>query len=131
MALLPYLQLLTDMKAICWDTLQRLVPIGRRLDYLIQQQERLMTAIDDLRAAVAAERTVTQGVVTLLQDLNQRLHDAVQSDDMSAVSAVVADLKANTDTLAAAVAANTPTPQGGAASGGTPTEPGSDSQPGT
>jgi hypothetical protein len=112
MALLPYLQMLTDMKAMCWDTLQRLVPIGRRLDYIIQQQERLMSAIDDLRAAVAAERSVTQGVVTLLQDLNQRLHDAVNADDMAAVSAVVADIKANTDTLAAAVAANTPSSPG-------------------
>jgi hypothetical protein len=90
-----------------------------------------MSAIDDLRAAVAAERSVTQGVVTLLQDLNQRLHDAVNADDMAAVSAVVADIKANTDTLAAAVAANTPSSPGTGSPA--PSDPlqGRDTQPGT
>lgn len=105
-----------------------MVPLGRRLDYLIMQQEKLMSAIDDLRSAVQAERSVTEGVVRLLQDLNSRLHAAVTSDDMAQVQQIVADLKANTDSLATAVAANTPSdPAGG--SNNPPADPGTGPQP--
>jgi len=68
----------------------------------------MATAIDHLRAAVTAQTTVTQGVVTLLQDLNARLRAAIDDEDDEAIEAIAAELEANTASLASAVVANTP-----------------------
>lgn len=68
--------------------------------------EKLMGKIDDVKAAVADNKTVTESVVTLLG----RLHDDLEAakGDPAAIDAVIADIKANTESLAAAVVKNTP-----------------------
>lgn len=64
--------------------------------------------IQELADQVAAQRTVVTSAVELLNGLHQKLDDAIKSGDPAAVQAVADDLKANTDTLSAAVVANTP-----------------------
>jgi len=64
--------------------------------------------MDDLKAAVAEETTVTESVVVLLTDISKRLNDAVASGDTEAIKAVTAEITASKDKLAAAVLANTP-----------------------
>lgn len=63
--------------------------------------------IADLQAAVAAEDTVIDGAITLLQGILSRLD---QATDLTQVAAIAADVRARTDALAAAVAAVPPAP---------------------
>lgn len=65
-----------------------------------------MSKLDDLQAAVAASDKVIQSAVTLINGLAQQIKDA--GTDPAALAAVIADIEANKDALAAAVAANTP-----------------------
>lgn len=73
-----------------------------------------MATLQDLQAAVAAEKTVTASAVTLLQGLHQSLVDLRNTTDGAttgpALDGIIADLKASTDALAAAVSTNTETP---------------------
>jgi len=69
---------------------------------------RMSKEMDDLKAAVAEETTVTESVVVLLTDISKRLNDAVASGDTEAIKAVTAEITASKDKLAAAVLANTP-----------------------
>ena len=78
-----------------------------------------MSAISDavaaLSAKVTAENTVIASAVTLLQGLSQQLKDALANaaDDAAAVQAVTditTSIDQQTQTLAAAVATNTPQP---------------------
>lgn len=68
----------------------------------------LMATIQDVQAAVAAESSVDDSVVTLLQSIVQQLKDAQASNDPAALDAVVASIQANTKKLSDAVVANTP-----------------------
>lgn len=74
-----------------------------------------MADLTSLREAVQAQKQVTQGVITLLTDIHSRLEEALADDDPEAMAAVLSDIKANTQALAEAVAANTP--------GGPPVQP--------
>jgi len=65
-------------------------------------------AMDRLRADVEAQKTVTGSVLTLLNDISQKLKSAVASEDTEAIEAISADLEANTKSLSDAVLANTP-----------------------
>lgn len=65
-------------------------------------------AIDDLKAAVERDRTVTASAVTLLGELAKLLSEAANSGDLEEVKKLAADFNANSDALAAAVTANTP-----------------------
>lgn len=68
-----------------------------------------MTALDDLKAAVAAEKTVTLSAVTLLVSLKGKLDAAIAADDDGvALEELSSELGASTSALAAAVTANTP-----------------------
>ena len=67
-----------------------------------------MAAIDDLAAAVAAEDTVIDGAVTLLNGIPALI--AAAGTDPAKLAALQADITAKTTTLAAAVLAGTPTP---------------------
>lgn len=69
--------------------------------------------IQELRDAVAGQRTVITSAIELLRGLHQKLDDAIKSQDPAAIQAVADDLKTNTDSLAAAVAENTPAVGGG------------------
>lgn len=64
-------------------------------------------ALSDLQNQVAAELTVEQSAVTLLQQLAAAV-SAANGVSPDAVEAVVAQIKAHADALAAAVTANTP-----------------------
>lgn len=67
-----------------------------------------MASISDVNAAVAAETTVEQSVIALLNGISQQLKDAQASGDPEALDQVVASINANTKALSDAVAANTP-----------------------
>jgi hypothetical protein len=75
---------------------------------LIRKLEMLMAAIDNLTAAVAAQTTVEQSVVTLLTQLSASLQAAIASGNPAAVQAAADTITSNTAALAAAVTANTP-----------------------
>lgn len=70
----------------------------------------IMSALDDLKAAVAATATVEASAVTLIQGIAQQLAEALanQANPDAALVDLTTQLKANADALAAAVTANTP-----------------------
>lgn len=67
-----------------------------------------MATISDVQSAIAAQSTVEDSVITLLNGIVQQLKDAQASNDPAALDAVVASIQANTDKLSSAVTANTP-----------------------
>src|SRR5438876_3869629 len=85
---------------------QSLVRIERKLDQLLKQEQLIMAAIDDLTAEVARDTTVIGAATTLINGFAAQLAKA--GTDPAKLKALQDSLKTNTDTLAAAVAANTP-----------------------
>lgn len=82
-------------------------PLREWLDLRLgQMEERIMSALSDLQAAVAAEDTVIASAITLLGGLKAQL-DAAGTDPV-ALAALSADIAAQTASLAAAVSENTP-----------------------
>jgi hypothetical protein len=75
---------------------------------LTRQGARTMTALTDLQAQVAANTTVTDSAVTLIQGLKASLDAAIASGDPAALTALSAQLGTETQKLADAVSANTP-----------------------
>lgn len=75
-------------------------------EFLLFFYEDTMTKIQDLQTAVAAEDTVIQSAVTLIQGLAQQIADA--GTDPVALQAVIDDINAQAANLAAAVSTNTP-----------------------
>lgn len=73
---------------------------------LIFKGDRIMAALDRLEADVAAETTVMQSAITLLQGLKAAL-DAAGTDPVK-LAALADQMEANANSLAAAVAQNTP-----------------------
>jgi hypothetical protein len=67
-----------------------------------------MATLQDVQNAVAAEQTVVNAVTTLLQQLAAQLKDAIAAEDPAALQALVDQINANANSLANAVAANTP-----------------------
>ena len=67
-----------------------------------------MAAIDDLQAAVAAEDTVIDSAVTLLNGIPALI--AAAGVDPAKLTALQTDIQAKTASLAAAVLVGTPTP---------------------
>lgn len=68
--------------------------------------DRIMAALDRLEADVAAETTVMQSAITLLQGLKAAL-DAAGTDPVK-LAALADQMEGNATALAAAVAQNTP-----------------------
>jgi len=66
-----------------------------------------MATMQDVQNAVAAQQTVEDSVITLLNQVAQQVKDAQTTNDPAALDAVVASIQANTDKLSAAVTANT------------------------
>lgn len=62
--------------------------------------------MDTLQAEVEAAEGAEASALALLQGLTQQLEDAIAVNHPSAVPELVEQLKASTDALAAAVAAN-------------------------
>jgi hypothetical protein len=67
-----------------------------------------MATLADIQAAVAAEKTVEDSVITLLGQISQQLKDAIAANDPAAMQAVVDQIDANAKSLSDAVTANTP-----------------------
>lgn len=83
-----------------------LARIERLEKNIISQLEKIMSALSDLQTAVAAENTVIDSAVTLLQGLKTAL-DAAGTDPV-ALKALSDDITAKTNSLSAAIVANTP-----------------------
>lgn len=71
-------------------------------------QESLMSLIDDLKLAVAANSEVTTSAVLLLQNLSSKIQSAVSNQDLPAIQQILDEVNADSRILAEAVAANTP-----------------------
>lgn len=82
--------------------------IPELLQALTGQNRKIMSALDDLTAAVANDTTVDQSAITLLEGLKSALDEAIANDDPAALQALSDQLGANQAALSAAVTANTP-----------------------
>lgn len=87
--------------------------LGRELGLLHQQlnavlakEDLIMSALDDLTAQVAANKTVMASALVLINGIAARITAA--GTDPVALAALTASLKSDDDALAAAVTANTP-----------------------
>lgn len=87
---------------------------GRDLGELIfERLGHLMAKIDDLTAQVAQNTTVIGSALTLIQGFSAQLDAAIaaaKAGNDTALTQLATDLKTQDVALAAAVAANTPTP---------------------
>lgn len=66
----------------------------------------IMSQLDDLKAQVAANRSVTQSALVLINGIADRITAA--GTDPAALAQLTSDLKSDDDVLAAGVTANTP-----------------------
>lgn len=96
-----------------------------RYEAILEKLEQIMSALDDLKAEVAATATVEQSAVTLIQGIAAQLQAALanQTNPDSALVDLTNQLKTSADALAAAVTANTPaaSPSSSAPSSSSPT----------
>jgi uncharacterized phage infection (PIP) family protein YhgE len=95
------LKLLTDIN-------MRLQDVQSRLSVVQTQETKAMAALDDLTAQVAANTSLEQSAITLIQGLAKQIADAVSNNDSSALQALSSQLNSSAAALAAAVTANTP-----------------------
>lgn len=93
-----------------WSSNARLDRIERKLDdqsrliiTLIQKDNKLMSELSDLTAEVAAVAQTEAAAVAVIQDLVAKVAAASAANDGPALVALTAQLKAQTDTLAAAL----------------------------
>ena len=75
-------------------------------EFILEWSFQVNQDLANLQAAVAAEDTVIQSAVTLINGIAQRIADA--GTDPVALQALTADVQAQASALAAAVTANTP-----------------------
>jgi hypothetical protein len=75
------------------------------LFHIISQMEKIMASLADVQAAVAAEDSVVDSAIALLQGLAAQI--AALKPDQAAIDALAADVTAKTQQLADAVVANT------------------------
>jgi hypothetical protein len=75
-------------------------------DLILKRLETIMSALDDLQAAVAAEDTVIDSAITLIKGIPGLI--AAAGTDPAKLQALSADIMAKSQALASAVAANTP-----------------------
>lgn len=76
------------------------------LIHILQEETAMALDISDLTREVAETKTVQESAVVLLESIVAKLQAA--EGDPAAIAAVVAELDASTNALAAAVSANTP-----------------------
>lgn len=67
-----------------------------------------MTTISDLTAAVAAQNTVEQSLLTLINGLVSQLSAAKAAGDSAGMDTLLSSIQSNTKLLSDAVVANTP-----------------------
>jgi hypothetical protein len=80
--------------------------IERLLTALLAQETKNMALLDALTAQVAAQATVEQSAITLINGIAARVQAA--AGDPVAVAALVTQLQTSASALSAAVLANTP-----------------------
>jgi predicted nucleic acid-binding Zn-ribbon protein len=85
---------------------RKLDQILARLDALGRQESQIMQELDDLTTQVKATDDTEQSALVLINGISDRL--AAAGTDPVKLAALTADLKTNSDALAAAVVANTP-----------------------
>lgn len=90
-----------------WGILNQLLANQKTI---FSKLEAIMATLADIQAAVAAEKTVEDSAVALLEQLVTELKAAMAGNDPVAMQALVDQISANTQTLAAAVTANTQPP---------------------
>ncbi len=84
---------------------QLLELIFRELYKIREEQSNMSKELDDLTAEVAAEETVEQSAITLIDGLAAQITSA--GTDPAKLSALTTSIKTQSDALAAAVTANT------------------------
>jgi hypothetical protein len=100
---------LTELHAVYDAIAARVVAQLQPYFHNLQQQGiQIMATMADIQAAVAAETTVEQSVISLLGQLSSELQAAIAANDPVAMQAVVDSINANSASLAAAVTSNTP-----------------------
>ena len=87
------------------EVLRRLGRLEDKVDLILNQQETIMSALDDLQAAVAAEDTVIDSAITLINGIPALI--AAAGVDPAKLTALQADITAKSKALADAVTANT------------------------
>ena len=75
---------------------------------VIRKENYIMATIQDINAAIAAESSVDDSIIALLNGIVQQLKDAQASNDPAAIDVVIAGITANTKKIQDAVTANTP-----------------------
>jgi len=88
------------------EVLRRLTEIENKVDLMLDRQETIMSALDDLQAAVAAEDTVIDSAITLINGIPALI--AAAGTDPAKLAALQTDITTKSKALADAVAANTP-----------------------
>jgi hypothetical protein len=80
-----------------------------KIDFLINQNQRIMLDITRLQSAVAAETTAEKSAIVLLGQLAQALRSIPTSDPVTqdALNSLAAQIEQNTVDIGNAVAANT------------------------
>jgi hypothetical protein len=79
-------------------------------EIILKLENRIMSALDDLAAAVALENTTVASAITLLNGLKVALDAAIASGNPGALKALSDNIGAQTQALAAAVVTDTPAP---------------------
>jgi hypothetical protein len=92
--------------------------IQTQLGLVLANQGKIMSALDDLTAAITQEDTVIASAITLINGFAAQL--AAAGTDPTKLAALQADVTAKSEALAAAVAANTPAAPAPAAAPTTP-----------
>lgn len=87
---------------------RKLDGIDRALQRIEGKEIMAQKTLDDVLADVSAEKTVEDGLVTLVQGIKAQLDAAVAAGDLNKVAQIAASLEANTQTMSDAIVANTP-----------------------
>jgi hypothetical protein len=88
------------------EVMRRLEAMDDKTDLILERQETIMATIEELEAAVTRNTDVDESVLTLLAGISQQLKDA--QGNPAKIAEVIAKLDANTQKMADAVTANTP-----------------------
>lgn len=91
--------------------------IALMLETILLNQETIMSGLDDITKAVAAQTSVEAGAVTLIQRLAEEVRNVPPNDD-AALKALADQLTQATQPLANAIAANTSSAGSGAGAAG-------------
>jgi peptidoglycan hydrolase CwlO-like protein len=99
-----------DINVRLYFSSEALAATNAALHTILRKLNDMSKEMDALVAQVAANKTVTESAVTLLQGLKAQLDAAIASGDPAALQALSDSLAAQDTALADAVTANTPAP---------------------